>query len=222
MRTQTRSAAASGVRPFSKRPLGAEYSDEALGAAEALLLDLSPLRPYARVDPSCAPKGLVNDSNPAAHAGHHGCVAGDGLSGIGFGSNSEGFRSLGERDRLVVADRGDVEGGPEQRQLAPDRVEHGGPTYAGGIGDGLNRRAEIALLDEIQALEDCGYEPRVDSSGVTLVNCPFHSLAQEYTDLVCGINLDLIHGMLSCLDRAGFEATLEPAPGRCCVRLQNV
>jgi predicted ArsR family transcriptional regulator len=73
-----------------------------------------------------------------------------------------------------------------------------------------------------RALEESGYEPRIDSSGVTLVNCPFHSLAKEYTDLVCGMNLDFIDGMLSCLDRAALEATLDPAPGRCCVRLQNV
>ncbi|MGH9097306.1 MAG: transcriptional regulator, partial [Acidimicrobiales bacterium] len=72
-----------------------------------------------------------------------------------------------------------------------------------------------------RVLEDCGYEPRIDSSGVTLVNCPFHSLAQKYTDLVCGINLELMDGLLTCLDRAGLEATLDPAPARCCVRLQN-
>lgn len=73
----------------------------------------------------------------------------------------------------------------------------------------------------VRTLEDCGYEPRRDSSGVMLANCPFHSLAQEYTDLVCGMNLDLIDGFLSCFDRVGLEATLDPAPGRCCVRLQN-
>ena len=63
-----------------------------------------------------------------------------------------------------------------------------------------------------RALEDCGYEPHSDSSGVILSNCPFHSLAEEYTELVCGMNLDLIDGMLSCLRRAGLEATLDPAP----------
>jgi len=72
-----------------------------------------------------------------------------------------------------------------------------------------------------QALTDCGYEPRTDSSGVELINCPFHALARDYTDLVCGLNLDLIDGMLSCLHRGGLEAKLDPAPGRCCVRLQN-
>jgi predicted ArsR family transcriptional regulator len=73
----------------------------------------------------------------------------------------------------------------------------------------------------IQTLTDCGYEPRLDSDGACLINCPFHSLALEYTELVCGMNLHLIDGMLSCLDRVGLDAKLDPAPGRCCVRLQN-
>lgn len=54
---------------------------------------------------------------------------------------------------------------------------------------------------------------------MTLINCPFHSLANEYTDLVCGMNLDLIGGLLSSLDKAGLEAKLDQGPGRCCVRL---
>jgi predicted ArsR family transcriptional regulator len=73
----------------------------------------------------------------------------------------------------------------------------------------------------MHALADCGYEPRTDSGGVTLINCPFHALAREYTDLVCGLNLDLIDGILSCLPQGRFEAKLDPAPGRCCIRLQN-
>ena len=54
---------------------------------------------------------------------------------------------------------------------------------------------------------------------MTLVNCPFHTLAQEYTELVCGMNLDLMHGLADALDEQAFEPCLDPAPGRCCVRL---
>jgi predicted ArsR family transcriptional regulator len=83
-------------------------------------------------------------------------------------------------------------------------------------------KARSAVRDAaIQTLTDCGYEPRVDADGVCLINCPFHSLAVEYTELVCGMNLHLMDGMLSCLDRVGLEAKLDPAPGRGCVRLQN-
>ncbi|HEY5053966.1 MAG TPA: helix-turn-helix domain-containing protein [Solirubrobacterales bacterium] len=120
---------------------------------------------------------------------------------------------------ITDAEREDIPISETVRRTAREEGRSLGKTVLKNAGS----KGSSALRDAtIQALEDCGYEPRVDSSGVTLVNCPFHSLAQEYTDLVCGINLDLIHGMLSCLDRAGLEATLDPAPGLCCVQLQNV
>jgi hypothetical protein len=28
-------------------------------------------------------------------------------------------------------------------------------------------------------LDEHGYEPRIDEHGLTLINCPFHALAQE-------------------------------------------
>ena len=72
-----------------------------------------------------------------------------------------------------------------------------------------------AMCSSLAAL---GYEPHVDGGVVTLGNCPFHALAQEHTDLVCGMNLALVHGMA---ERAPGDvtATLDPAPDRCCVTL---
>jgi len=79
----------------------------------------------------------------------------------------------------------------------------------------------------VQALETaardvlgrCGFEPRSDAGGLILANCPFHALAQDYTDLVCGMNLDLMDGLLDGLGRANLDARLDPAPDRCCVSL---
>jgi predicted ArsR family transcriptional regulator len=70
-------------------------------------------------------------------------------------------------------------------------------------------------------LEEHGYEPRTDPGGLTLANCPFHALAQDYTDLVCGMNLDIVDGLLAGLQRANLEARLDPAPGRCCVTVRR-
>jgi len=70
-------------------------------------------------------------------------------------------------------------------------------------------------------LEEHGYEPRADPGGLTLANCPFHALAQDYTDLVCGMNLDLVDGLLAGLGPANLEARLDPAPGRCCVTVRR-
>lgn len=84
------------------------------------------------------------------------------------------------------------------------------------------RRTPAALRDAaVHILAECGYEPRSDPQGINLVNCPFHSLAQDYTDLVCGVNLDIIEGLLEGLEQATLEARLEPGPGRCCVRLSE-
>jgi len=71
-------------------------------------------------------------------------------------------------------------------------------------------------------LEDLGYEPRAEGTGVELVNCPFHALAEDHPDLVCAMNLDLMTGMLAGLDHAGLDATLDPGQGRCCVRFREV
>ena len=82
------------------------------------------------------------------------------------------------------------------------------------------RPTESALRDAaIGVLIDCGYEPRRDGADVTLVNCPFHALAEDYTDLVCGMNLQLLSGLVDGLEDAHLEARLEPTPGLCCVRL---
>jgi predicted ArsR family transcriptional regulator len=70
-------------------------------------------------------------------------------------------------------------------------------------------------------LTECGYEPQQDSAGITLANCPFHSLAVDYTDLVCGTNRDLINGLLGSFTPAGLKARLDPAEGRCCVTLDR-
>lgn len=71
-----------------------------------------------------------------------------------------------------------------------------------------------------EVLEELGYEPRPEGRGVELANCPFHALAADYTVLVCGMNLELMGGMLAGLGPSGLEACADPVPGKCCVRLR--
>ncbi len=54
---------------------------------------------------------------------------------------------------------------------------------------------------------------------MVLANCPFHALAQQSTDLVCGMNLHVMEGARSVLDLPVGELVpqLDPEPGRCCV-----
>jgi predicted ArsR family transcriptional regulator len=69
-------------------------------------------------------------------------------------------------------------------------------------------------------LTEHGYEPRADGKTITLANCPFHSLAQNHTDLVCGMNLDLMTGLLEGLSPPALSARLTPTPGMCCVTIE--
>lgn len=74
------------------------------------------------------------------------------------------------------------------------------------------------------ALEDAGYEPRLeghDRGAVVLGNCPFHRLARQYTALVCGVNLQLLRGVADGAGDTCCHAELDPGPGRCCVRLRS-
>jgi predicted ArsR family transcriptional regulator len=70
----------------------------------------------------------------------------------------------------------------------------------------------------VQVLEASGFEPRVGADGIALANCPFRRLAKEHPQLVCGMNLHLVAGLLSGLD-APLHAELAPTAGHCCVRL---
>ena len=45
-------------------------------------------------------------------------------------------------------------------------------------------------------LEENGYEPRRVGSGLALLNCPFHHLAEEHRALICGMNKDFLTGVV--------------------------
>jgi predicted ArsR family transcriptional regulator len=67
-----------------------------------------------------------------------------------------------------------------------------------------------------------GYEPEIGRrKEIALANCPFHRLAEQERELVCGMNLDFLSGLLEGLGPAErLTARLDPAPGYCCVRIR--
>lgn len=73
----------------------------------------------------------------------------------------------------------------------------------------------------VGVLGECGYEPHRSGATVELANCPFHALAEEHRALVCGMNLELVSGVLEQCPTGGLNARLDPAPGRCCVVLES-
>ncbi|MGW7361306.1 helix-turn-helix transcriptional regulator [Streptomyces sp. NPDC054802] len=74
--------------------------------------------------------------------------------------------------------------------------------------------------DVFAVLEENGFEPRCDGDAIVLGNCPFHALAREHTQTVCGMNLHLLRGVLEGLAESDLQACLAPSPGHCCVRLE--
>ena len=78
-----------------------------------------------------------------------------------------------------------------------------------------SRERRMAAL--VQALDRYGYEPRREGRAVRLGNCPFHALSEGHPELVCGMNLSLLEGVLDGMEGGDLEARPDPKPGECCV-----
>lgn len=85
-------------------------------------------------------------------------------------------------------------------------------------GRGVEVRSE-SLFD---LLERFGYEPARTLDGeIALGNCPFHRLAVESRDVVCGMNLAFLMGLAEAAheDPMRLVRREEAAPARCCVEV---
>jgi predicted ArsR family transcriptional regulator len=81
--------------------------------------------------------------------------------------------------------------------------------------------AERALTAIADTLGRHGYQPLRDRDLVRLRNCPFHPMAGEHPDVVCGLNHSFVHGLLTGLQaEQAVEPVLAPRPGECCVELR--
>jgi predicted ArsR family transcriptional regulator len=109
----------------------------------------------------------------------------------------------------------------ETPAAAVDRV-----AYERGYEIGADARAtrrlgrlgpERATTVLVELLADLGFEPAAAAGRVVQRNCPFHRLAQRAPTLVCGMNRDLVEGMLDGLGASRLTAVLGPDEGRCCV-----
>ncbi len=91
-----------------------------------------------------------------------------------------------------------------------------GRVIGGGLDDASLAPRENELARALDVLTAYGYEPSRHGEVVTLQNCPFRALAEEHRDLVCGMNLEVVAGLLEGA-ATHLTACLDPAPGRCCV-----
>ena len=118
--------------------------------------------------------------------------------------------------RAVAADQG----GASQDALRAAARQFGADMAAQYLAAGPGAdSASVADAARVTAvLRAHGFEPRPAADGaVVLHNCPFHRLAAEHRQIVCGMNLALIEGLVTGLGASGMRPALDPGPGRCCV-----
>jgi predicted ArsR family transcriptional regulator len=150
-----------------------------------------------------------------------------GRSGPGAGRPAKLYRRAGrsvsvtlpERrydlaGQLLAAALTEVERTGERPAEALGRLAHDRGEQWGSAAHGADPTGSLLAL-----LERQGFEPRAESGDIALANCPFHALAREHTELVCGMNLRLLQGVLDALPDAGLAARLQPTEGACCVRI---
>jgi predicted ArsR family transcriptional regulator len=67
-----------------------------------------------------------------------------------------------------------------------------------------------------------GFEPWPGADGaVVLRNCPFRRLAEQHREIVCGMNVALIEGLMAGLGVHGMRPELDPRPAHCCVVIRT-
>jgi predicted ArsR family transcriptional regulator len=112
---------------------------------------------------------------------------------------------------LTAAERSGERPAEALARAARDR----GELLGAAAVDGPDRRASV-----LHVLSEHGFEPREEAGAIALGNCPFHALAREHTELVCGMNLRLLQGVLDGAPGTGLTPRLQPTAGACCVRLE--
>lgn len=155
-----------------------------------------------------------------------------GRTGPGAGRPSKLYRrsarefdgSVPPRDYEVPARLlADVMTGPDPSpEAAMERARKEGLKLGAMVRRLEPARSRKRLLAALRAvLSERGFDPRpVGNRELRLGNCPFHTLAQEYTGLMCGMNHAMLNGVAEGLGVPGMEAVLDPQPGSCCVRFR--
>ncbi|WP_166983940.1 helix-turn-helix transcriptional regulator [Paramicrobacterium fandaimingii] len=111
--------------------------------------------------------------------------------------------------------------GDEIAQALRDVAREKGVSLAASL-EKTGTDAATAFELAVTTLRGLGYEPRVEGDHVVMANCPFHRLAGAHTELVCGMNHDMLSAFTESVAPGVLRADLDPAPGRCCVTLSAV
>ena len=154
-----------------------------------------------------------------------------GRTGPGAGRPSKVYRRSGQHLQVTVPARR-YELAAEVLALALEQpraknASAGVAAAARRVGASLGAAARARggraspLRRLTRLLEAQGYEPTEAPRGVVRMrNCPFHEIQRSHPDLICGMNLAFMEGIVEGAAADGVKATLDPQPGRCCVTLR--
>lgn len=155
-----------------------------------------------------------------------------GKSGPGAGRSAKLYErsdveldvSLPERDYVLAGElmaqaiaRSARDGDDIATALTAVAREQGARLAAGQASQGADAATAFAIAET--TLHGLGYEPRIEDNRLVMANCPFHQLAGAHTELVCGMNHDMLSAYTETVAPGVLRADLDPAPGRCCVTL---
>jgi predicted ArsR family transcriptional regulator len=105
-----------------------------------------------------------------------------------------------------------------------DALDAAARSFGQTMGEEARRRAgprpgrKALIAAAMDVLDESGFEPVPGESDViALRNCPFDAIAQTHRDLVCGMNVSLMDGVIAGLRATGVHAELDRQPGMCCV-----
>lgn len=150
----------------------------------------------------------------------------NGRRGPGAGRPSKLYRRADRTIAVHLPDRSYELAGHLLAQAVDDAANTGQSPKtalarrASELGHAVGSEAGPTDQDVVAALGRCGYEPRAEGEDIVLTNCPFHNLAQQHTELVCGMNLALVEGLLDGAHCTGRQAHLAPHERYCCVRIE--
>src|SRR4051794_31092380 len=132
-----------------------------------------------------------------------------GRSGPGAGRPAKLYRRSAKQVAVNLPDRRYELAGRLLAQAVEESDATGEPVRevlhrkAEELGTHLGEQNKTEVFD---LLERYGFEPRHEDDAIILANCPFHALAREHTQTVCGMNLHLLRGVLKGRDEAGLQA----------------
>ncbi len=110
-------------------------------------------------------------------------------------------------------------GGPGPSPGARRRGQDLGEAARAALRGRRTRRARTEAI--VALLEEHGFRPEVGPDGtIRLGNCPFDALAADRPEAICGLNLELVRGILEGLGSEHLEAVARPRGGACCVEVR--